>query len=59
MIFLEWRLGLVGCAFVPLVLFGTMMQYKVIRYCGDCEVMIMMMMMTIKMNDYENDNHDE
>ena len=34
------------------------MQYKIIRYCDDCEVMIMMMMMTIKMNDYENDDHD-
>ena len=27
---LEWRLGLVGCAFVPLVLIGTMLQYKII-----------------------------
>ena len=27
---LEWRLGLVGCVFVPLVLVGTIMQFKVI-----------------------------
>jgi ATP-binding cassette subfamily B (MDR/TAP) protein 1 len=27
---LEWRLGLVGCVFVPLVLIGTIMQFKVI-----------------------------
>ena len=27
---LEWRLGLVGCIFVPLVLLGTMAQFKII-----------------------------
>ena len=27
---LEWRLGLVGCAFVPLVLIGTFAQHKIL-----------------------------